>query len=82
MEYARTHRSTMDPEMSTKNRGVILPAERGSRGYAVAGSGRASRNAFQEPADFEPGPQGCVGGGDPLNTNDMDGDFDAPPFGM
>ncbi len=56
MDHARPHRSTMTPEMSTKNRGAILPAERGNLiGHA---DGHNTRNAFEEPDDAW-GPGGC-----------------------
>ncbi len=46
----------MTPEMSTKNRGAILPAERGNLiGHA---DGHNTRNAFEEPDDAW-GPGGC-----------------------
>jgi hypothetical protein len=59
MQTAFTHRSTMDPEMSTKNRGTILPAERGN----IIGDkteGYNHRNAFEEPGS----PMGGTGGTD------------------
>ena len=43
-------------------------------------AGMPGRNAFEEPGDIEFGPNGRVGGGDPMNANDCDGDFDAGPF--
>lgn len=67
--------------MSTTNRGSILPAERAERAWPPGRGGRKGRNAFQEPDSFMPGDQGRVGGGDPRNTNDLDGDFDAGPWG-
>lgn len=81
MREAHT-RNSINTEMSTDNVGVILPAERASRAWPPGNGGRAGRNAFLEPSDFTPGPNGRVGGGDPDNTNDMDGDFDAGPWGF
>ena len=84
-EVRRTRRS-MSTEMSTTNRGTILAWERGSRASRCFGdsspgnAGRGGRNAFQEPDHFITGPHGRVGGNDPLNTNDIDGDFDAGPW--
>jgi hypothetical protein len=60
MKEARPHTSNMSPEMSTPNRGTILPAERGRSDFLTGGLG--ARNAFEEPEDFT-GP----GGRDPLN---------------
>jgi hypothetical protein len=86
MRETRPHRSNMNTEMSTENRGSILAWERGPRASECYGDsspgnvGRPGRNAFQEPAEFIVGPHGRVGGGDPMNTNDLDGDFDAGPW--
>ena len=86
MREAKPHRSNMDTKMSTTNRGTILPWERGPRASknewdsSPGNVGRPGRNAFIEPADFIVGPHGRVGGNDPLNTNDLDGDFDAGPW--
>ena len=86
MREAKPHRSTMKTEMDTDNRGTILAWERGARGSGQYGdsspgnAGRPGRNAFQEPAEFIVGPHGRVGGNDPMNTNDLDGDFDAGPW--
>lgn len=72
----------MDPnELSTTNRGTILPAERMERAWPPGRGGLKGRNAFQEPDHFIVGSHGDIGGGDPLNTNDLDGDFDAGPWG-
>lgn len=70
------NRASMSHEMETENRGVILAAERGNRAMPPGNAGRAGRNAFQEPDSFQVGPHGRVGGNDPMNTNDWDGDFD------
>jgi hypothetical protein len=70
------NRASMSHDMATTNRGVILPAERGSRGWPPGNAGRGGRNAFEEPADFESGSHGMIGGNDWDNTNDYDGDFD------
>ena len=78
---ARSHRSNMDPEMSTKGRGSILPAERAERAWPPGRGGLKGRNAFQEPDHFIVGDHGYVGGNDPLNSNDLDGDWDAGPWG-
>lgn len=76
MREARPHRSNMDTEMSTTNRGQILAWERGPRAGEIPGNaGRPGRNAFLEPEDVIIGPNGRVGGGDPFNTNDWDGGF-------
>lgn len=80
MKEAHPHTSAVTHEMSTKNRGQILPAERSERAWPPGRGGLAGRNAFQEPAEFTTGPNGHVGGGDPNNTNDLDGDFDAGPW--
>ena len=63
MKEARTHTSNMHPNLSTTNRGSILPAER-AREDTLAG-GLASRNAFEEPEDFHANP-----GNDPWNMAD------------
>ena len=68
MKNARTHTSTMHPNMSTKNRGTILAAERGTL-KGKGSDGHNVRNAFEEPADFQGGP----GGTDPCNI--VDGDW-------
>ena len=82
MREAKPHRSNMGTEMSTTNRGTILPWERGTRAGEVPGNaGRPGRNAFLEPAEFIVGSHGRIGGNDPMNTNDADGDFDAGPWG-
>jgi hypothetical protein len=81
MKEARPHTSNMHPDMATTNRGSILPAERAERAWPPGRGGRKGRNAFQQPADFEPGDQGCIGGGNAWNSNDLDGDFDAGPWG-
>lgn len=81
MREARPHRSNMDPELSTSNRGAILPAERMERAWPPGRGGRKGRNAFQEPDHFIVGSHGEVGGNDYMNTNDLDGDFDAGPWG-
>lgn len=68
--------------MSTKNRGVILPAERGRlMDPTGGGGGRRGRNAFEQPDGVVFGPNGMVGGDDACNHNDGDGDFDGDPFG-
>lgn len=79
----------MNHEMSTKNRGVILPAERDRlMDPTGGGGGRRGRNAFQEPEEMvfgshAPGSDHYgVGGENPCNHNDGDGDFDGDPFGM
>lgn len=82
MREARPHTSNMSPEMSTENVGTILPAERGARAWPPGNGGRKGRNAFIEPDQFITGPGGYVGGGDCDNANDMDGDFDAGPWGV
>ena len=85
-DIRRTRRSNMSPEMSTENRGTILAWERGPRASnrwgdsSPGNAGRPGRNSFIEPAEFITGPHGRVGGNDPLNTNDCDGDFDAGPW--
>jgi len=49
----------MSPEMSTKNRGSILPAERSSlAGPIESPTGLCARNHFDEPADVQYGPNG------------------------
>lgn len=50
MKEARPHTSNMSPEMSTKNRGSILPAERAR--LDTDEGGLYSRNAFEEPDDY------------------------------
>lgn len=86
MREARPHRSNMKTDMSTTNRGTILAWERGARASSQYGdsspgnAGRPGRNAFIEPEDVVIGPNGRVGGNDPDNTNDLDGDFDAGPW--
>jgi hypothetical protein len=76
----------MKTEMSTTNRGTILPWERGNRASMNEGDsspgnvGRPGRNAFIEPAEFIVGSHGRIGGNDPDNANDLDGDFDAGPW--
>lgn len=82
MREARPHTSTMHTDMATENRGTILAWERGNRGWPPGDAGRPGRNAFVEPEDVQIGPNGRVGGGDPNNVNDMDGDFDAGPYGF
>lgn len=75
------NRASMSHEMSTKNRGVVLPAERGTiRGPMDGPGGRAARNAFEEPDEYEVGPNGFVGGNDWDSMNDGDGDFDGDPW--
>jgi hypothetical protein len=76
------NKASMSHDMSTENRGTILDASRGARAFPPGNGGRHGRNAFIEPEDFTTGPNGMVGGGDPMNTNDMDGDFDAGPWGV
>jgi len=69
-------RNSINYEMDTENRGSILAWERGPRAGEIPGNaGRPGRNAFLEPAEFTPGPNGRVGGNDPMNTNDWDGCF-------
>jgi hypothetical protein len=75
MREARPHRSNMDTEMSTSNRGQILAWERGNRAWPPGDGGGTGRNSFLEPEDVVIGPNGRVGGGDPMNTNDPDGCF-------
>jgi hypothetical protein len=71
----------MTHEMSTKNRGSILPAERAERAWPPGRGGLKGRNAFQEPEDIVFGDNGHVGGNCALNTNDLDGDFQTGPWG-
>lgn len=67
MDHAYTHRSTMDPEMSTTNRGMIIDQMRASRGSKHEASG-LDRNSFLEPDEFIVGAHGDeVGGNDPEN---------------
>jgi len=42
--------------------------------------GRQARNAFEEPDQIEFGPNGHIGGGDPHNHEDYDGDFDGDMY--
>ena len=85
-DVTHKHRSNMHSDLSTTNRGTILPWERGPRASDELGdsspgnAGRPGRNAFIEPAEFITGPHGLIGGNDPNNTNDLDGDFDAGPW--
>lgn len=79
MELAK-NKAPMSHEMATTNRGTVLPAERGSRAFLPGNAGRPGRNAFIEPDSFIVGSHGRLGGNDPMNTNDMDGDFDAGPW--
>lgn len=71
----------MDHELSTTNRGSILPAERAERAWPPGRGGLKGRNAFQQPAEYTFGDNGMVGGNDARNTNDLDGDFDNGPWG-
>lgn len=49
----------MTPDMSTKNRGSILPAERSSMaGPIESKTGQYARNAFRQPDDVQYGPNG------------------------
>ncbi len=71
----------VDSMFEGAGRGSILPNERMERGYPPGrGRGLASRNAFLEPDHFIVGSHGEVGGNDPCNTNDLDGDFDGGPW--
>lgn len=66
------NRASIDHHLSTDNVGEILPAERASRAWPPGNAGRAGRNSFMEPGEFTTGSNGCVGGGDPWNTNECD----------
>lgn len=87
MEYAK-NRSPINHEMSTKNRGTILGGGQRDRLMDPTGGygGRAGRNAFEEPEEVVFGPHAPgshhygVGGEDPCDHNDGDGDFDGDPF--
>jgi hypothetical protein len=80
MDLAK-NRAVVSHEMSTSNRGVINPAERDRLMDPTGGNGgRRGRNAFEEPDEIEFGNNGRVGGGDPMNHNEGDGDFDGDPF--
>lgn len=85
MEYAK-NRAPINHEMSTKNRGTILAAERDRLMDPTGGNGgRRNRNSFEEPDSmmFEshsPGHHDGIGGENPCNHNDGDGDFDGDPF--
>ena len=57
MRHAVTHRSAMDPEMSTDNTGEILPQSHS----VTAVDGRAGRRAYHEPSSFQTGPHGETG---------------------
>lgn len=75
MDYA-VNRAPLNHEMSTKSRGSILPAERGSLIGADPGSddmpiGLESRNAFELPNDL----YGAGG-------EDCDNRSDYPPEGL
>lgn len=71
----------MSHKMSTANRGTIMDTSgRTARGWPPGNAGRPGRNAFIEPEEMVFGPNGRVGGNDPCNTNDLDGDFDAGPY--
>ena len=74
------NRAPMSHEMSTDNRGVILAAERSSRVGPIPMGGREARNAFEETPDIVFGPNGCLGGNDPMNHEDYDGDFDGTMY--
>jgi hypothetical protein len=74
------NKASVSHDMSTTNRGSILPSERAERAWPPGRGGLKGRNAFQEPEDFIVGSHGCIGGGDPRNTNDLDGDFDGGPW--
>jgi hypothetical protein len=80
MREAHT-RNSINYEMSTTNRGSILPAERAERAWPPGRGGRKGRNAFQEPSEYMVGDNGDVGGSCAWNTNDLDGDFDSGPWG-
>jgi hypothetical protein len=63
MDYEIVDRCVINHEMSTKSRGSILPAERGSRiGEPGDIDGLEARNAFALPDDC-----GTDAGGDPGN---------------
>ena len=57
MRHAVTHRSAMDPEMSTDNVGSILPQSES----VTACDGLAGRRAYYEPSSFQTGPHGEMG---------------------
>jgi hypothetical protein len=67
-------------EMSTENRGVILGGGQRSSDTRQGRIGRSGRNAAQEPADIEFGPNGQTGVNDPMNCPDWDGDFDGSTY--
>jgi hypothetical protein len=67
MDHA-VNRAPISHEMSTKGRGSMLEADRGSmigehgdEGVPGMPVGREARNASRQPASFMPGPQGDVG---------------------
>ncbi len=62
-------RNSINYEMSTPNRGQILSADRGARGWPPGNMGRGGRNSSEHPADFETG-SGWTGNIDPDNVVD------------
>lgn len=80
MRGAHRPNNIVKHDMDTMNQGVILPAERSSRVGPIPMGGREARNAFEEPKDIVFGSNGCIGGGDPMNHEDYDGDFDGDMY--
>lgn len=65
---------------STTNRGVILGGGQRMGSKAAGRTGRAGRDAMQEPSEITFGPNGQIGVNDPTNYQDYDGDFDDSMF--
>ena len=69
MEHA-ANRASMSHQMSTSNRGRIIPAFRGHRGWPPGNAGVNGANAFEEPEDFIAGSHLDIGAFDADNTVD------------